>query len=92
MNEKSTTIQLDGLSAVLDAGAALNGINIPSDANGTFGIPFVVVPSGYDIKDLEHLFPAPFRKKIKQWKETGIRMPLRIFLSVSKNFRSLLFF
>lgn len=43
---------------LLDAGAALVGVMAEHD-----GIPFVVVPDGYKMADIEKLMPQPFRKR-----------------------------
>ena len=49
---------LDNIQTVLNAGAAAVQ---PVTTHG--GIPYVAVPNGYGIHDLEHLLPAPARKR-----------------------------
>jgi len=48
----------DNLKTVLDAGAASAQ---PVTAHS--GIPYAVVPNGYDLHELEHLLPVPARKR-----------------------------
>lgn len=50
--------QPDNIKAVLDAGAAA-----VQPITSHSGIPYVAVPEGYNIHDLESLLPAPARKR-----------------------------
>jgi len=50
--------QIDNARTLLDAGAAAMQ---PETGHG--GIPFVAMPNGYEIKDLESLLPIPTRKR-----------------------------
>lgn len=50
--------QLDNVRALLDAGAATMQ---PAAVQG--GFPYVTIPNGYSIHYLEHLLPAPIRKR-----------------------------
>lgn len=45
---------------ILDAGAALTG---PRAVPGENGVPFVVVPPGYQVSDVEKMLAAPTRKR-----------------------------
>jgi len=57
------TNNISGIKDAIDAGSALAGMQEPSDEDGNIGIPFVLAPDGYSIKDLEHLLPSPSRKR-----------------------------
>ncbi len=50
--------QLNNVQALLDAGAA---VAQPIAVQG--GFPYVTIPNGYSIHYLEHLLPAPIRKR-----------------------------
>lgn len=47
---------------ILDAGAALAKARLP-EMDATNSTPFVVVPPGYQVQDVEKMLPAPTRKR-----------------------------
>lgn len=50
--------QIDNVKTLLDAGAAGGEVRTISD-----GVPFAIVPEGYEAKGLEKMLPAPIRKR-----------------------------
>jgi uncharacterized protein YfdQ (DUF2303 family) len=53
-----------GIAALLSAGAALSTPMVPRPTDvESPGIPFTVIPDGYDAKSLESLLPTPTRRR-----------------------------
>lgn len=55
-------VMISGVKEALDAGAMLAGPMVPADT-GDGRIPFVVLPAGCHIEDIEKLLPFPTRKR-----------------------------
>lgn len=59
MDAKEVTFM--GATDVLAAGCSMAGSQLPDDQDDG-RVPYVVVPEGYEVKDLENLLPFPKRK------------------------------
>jgi uncharacterized protein YfdQ (DUF2303 family) len=52
------TIEQSGIRTIFNAGAALGGARFAAEESN----PFVVIPDGFGLKDIEFTLPAPLRK------------------------------